>query len=110
MKGGQFKTTCLTDNRILMLKTEDKNLKIYSLCKNDGMMNVLFLFIHCQEDCNGRVGKLEFLVSLIPDKIPVLVFLIFATNFTTFSYKAVSHKKLCSLNLVCFIECSADIS
>ena len=39
-------------------------------------------------------------------QIPVLMFLIFATNFSTVSYRAVSYKRTCSLNLVCFIgEC-----
>ena len=90
---------------ILMLKTEHKNLKIYSLCKNDGMINVFFLFIYHQEECTGREKMLISCVSY-SRQIPVLVFLIFATNFSTVSYRAVSYKKTCSLNLVCFIgEC-----
>ena len=52
------KTTCLTDNRMNTdVKTEHKNVKIYSLCKNNGMMNVFFLFIYHKEECNGRDRK-----------------------------------------------------
>ena len=42
---------------------------------------------------------------------PVLVFLIFATNFSTqTSHRAVSYKKTCSTNLVCFIgECPGSV-
>ena len=81
-----------------MLKTEHKNVKIYSLCKNDGMMNVFFLFIYHQQECNGRerenVNFLCFLFQTNP------------TNFGTVSYRAVSYKKTCSLNLVyCIGEC-----
>ena len=36
------------------VKTEHKNVKTYSLCKNNGMMNVFFLFIYHKEECNGR--------------------------------------------------------
>ena len=42
-------------------QTEHKNMKIYSICKNDGMMNVFFLFIYHQKECNERI-------HLIPDK------------------------------------------
>ena len=87
-----------------MLKTEHKNVKIYSFCNNDGKVSVFFLFIYHQEEFNGRAKKFYFLVFLIPDKFQILVFLIFATNFSTVSYRAVSYKKTCSLNLVCFIE------
>ena len=39
-------------------------------------------------------------------QIPVLVFLIFSTNFSTVSYRAVSYERTYSLNLVYFIgEC-----
>ena len=88
-----------------MLKTERKNVKICSLCKNDGMMNVFFLSIYHQEDCNEREKMLISCVSY-SRQIPILVFLIFATNFSTVSYRAVSYKKNVYLNLACFIgEC-----
>ena len=62
MRTDQFKTTCLTDNRMnIDGQTEHKNMKIYSICKNDGMMNVFFLFIYHQKECNERI-------HLIPDK------------------------------------------
>ena len=41
-----------------MLKTKYRNVKIYSLCKNDGMMYVFFLFIYHEEECKGRERKL----------------------------------------------------
>ena len=40
-----------------MLKTEHRNVKINILCKNDEMMNVFFLFIYHQEECNGTEKK-----------------------------------------------------
>ena len=74
-----------------MLKTEHKNVKICSLCKNDEMMNVFFLFIYHQGECNrGEREKVNFLCFLL--KIQVLAFLIFATNFSTVSYRSVSYK------------------
>ena len=43
-------------------------------------------------------------------QIPVLVFLVFAINFSTVSYRAVFYKKTCSLYLVCFIgECLGSV-
>ena len=58
-----------------MLKTGYENMKIYSLYKNDGMMNVFFLFIYHQEECNERERKYEFLVFLISDKYQYWCFL-----------------------------------
>ena len=58
MTGGQFKTTCLRKIEwILMLETEHKNVKISSLCKNDGVMNFFYLFIYHEEECNKRERK-----------------------------------------------------
>ena len=77
-------------------------MKIYKSCKNDVMVNVFFLFTYHQEECNEREKMLISCVSY-SRQIPVLVFLIFATNFSTVSYRAVvSYKKTCSLNLVSF--------
>ena len=89
-----------------MLKTEHKNVKIYSLCKNDGMMNVFFLFIYHQQECNGREREnVNFLCFLFQTNSSNGVYY-FATNFSTVSYRAVSYKKTCSLNLVyCIGEC-----
>ena len=58
MRGGQFKTTCLTDNRMNNdVKNGTKYLKICSLWKNNGMINVFFLFMYHKEECNGRDRK-----------------------------------------------------
>ena len=59
-----------------MLKTEHKNVKIYSLYKNDEMMNVFFLFIYHQEECNGRkrhiADKFQYWYFLFLPQISVL--------------------------------------
>ena len=61
MRNDEFKTTCLTDNRMnIDGKTEHKKMKIYSIWKNDGMMTVFFLFIYHQKECKERF-------NLIPD-------------------------------------------
>ena len=64
-----------------------------------------FLFINLPSRKMQRKRE-KMLISFVSysRQIPVLVFLIFATDFSTVSYRSVSYKKTCSLYLICFIE------
>ena len=66
---------------MLMLKTEHRNVKIYSLCRNDEMMDVFFLFIYDKEERNRRERERE------RKKVNFLCFLLKITGASYFCHK-----------------------
>ena len=97
--------TCLTDNRMnIDVKNGTWKFENIQFMMQEWWNDECFLFTYLPSwrMQQNREKILIFCLSY-SRQIPVMVLLIFATNFNTASYRVVCYRKTYSLNLVCFI-------